>query len=54
MTIARFEEVACFDDEGRVEGMQFDSRERRVQQWREKKDDEEFERLVAKLRQKMN
>jgi hypothetical protein len=52
MTIARFEEVACFDDEGNVEGLQFDSKKRRLQEWRNKKDDEEFELLVAKLRQR--
>jgi hypothetical protein len=52
--IARLEEVATYDDEGRVEGMQFDSRERRIQQWKEKKEDEEFDRLIAKLRQKKN
>jgi hypothetical protein len=52
MTIARFEEVACFDDEGKVEGLQFDSKKRRLQEWRNKKDDEEFELLVAKLRQR--
>jgi hypothetical protein len=50
--IARLEEVAVYDDEGRVEGMQFDSRERRIQQWREKKEDQEFDRLIAKLKQK--
>jgi len=49
---ATFEEVAVYDDEGRVEGMQFDSRTRRIQQWREKKEDQEFELLVSKLRQK--
>ena len=54
MTIARFEEVACFDDEGRVDGMQFDSKARRLQEWREKKEDREFDRLIAKLRQKKN
>lgn len=52
LMIARLEEVATYDEDGRVEGMQFDSRERRIQQWREKKEDEEFERLIAKLRQK--
>ena len=52
MTIARFEEVVSFDDEGHVDGLQFDCKKRRLQEWREKKDDEEFGLLVAKLRQK--
>lgn len=50
--LARLEEVAVYDEEGRVEGMQFDGKARRMQQWREKKEDEEFEALIAKLRQK--
>lgn len=52
--IRRLEEVATYDDECRVEGMQFDSRERRIQQWKDKKDDEEFDRFIATLRQKKN
>lgn len=54
MRFASLDEVANYDDEGRVEGMQFESRERRIQQWKEKKEDEEFDRLIAKLRQRKN
>jgi hypothetical protein len=52
--IARWEEVVSWDEDGNVDGLQFDSRERRIQQWKEKKEDEEFDRLVAKLKQKKN
>lgn len=52
--IGRLEEVATYDDEGRLEGMQVDSVARRIQLWREKKEDEDFELLIAKLRQKKN
>jgi hypothetical protein len=54
MIACRVEEVATYDDDGRVEGMQFDGRERRIQQWREKKEAKEFDRLIAKLRQHKN
>ncbi len=54
MSFATLEEVAVYDDEGRVEGMQFDSRERRIQQWKEKKEDQEFDLLITKLRQHKN
>lgn len=49
--IAKWEEVVSWDEDGQVDGLQFDSRERRIQQWKEKKEDEEFDRLIAKLRQ---
>ncbi len=54
MTIATLVEVAVWDEEGAIEGLQFDGRERRIQEWREKKDEEEFDRLVAKIRQHNN
>jgi Skp family chaperone for outer membrane proteins len=41
-----------FDDDGEVDGFQFDGRERRMQEWREKKEGSDFDRLVAKLKQK--
>jgi hypothetical protein len=50
VTFAKFEEVAVFDDDGHVTGLQFDSRARRLQQWREKKEEEQYEKLFNKLR----
>jgi hypothetical protein len=52
--LAAIEEVAVYDEYGRVDGLQFDSKERRIQLWKEKKDDEAFDRLIAKLRQHKN
>jgi hypothetical protein len=52
--IASFKEVATFDENGRVDGMQFDSKQRRLQLWKEKKEAEEFDRLIAKLKQHKN
>lgn len=52
MSIATLEEVATWDDEGNVEGFQFDSRERRIQEWREKKEAEEFAALVDRLQKR--
>lgn len=49
--IVRLDEVATFDEDGRVDGMQFDSKQRRLQLWKEKKEAEEFDRLIAKLKQ---
>lgn len=54
MTLAMLDEVVTYDDEGRVDGFQFNSRERRLQQWREKKEDAEFEKLITKLRRHKN
>jgi hypothetical protein len=50
---ATFEDIG-FDDEGEIDGYQFDGRERRMQDWRESKEDAEFDKLVARLRQKKN
>lgn len=52
MSIARLEEVAIYDEDGRVEGIQFDSRERRIQEWRDKKEEREFAALVEKLQKR--
>lgn len=54
MSFASLDEVAVLDDDGRIEGLQFDGRERRIQEWREKKEAEEFDKLIAKLRQHKN
>jgi hypothetical protein len=54
MTLAMFDEVATFDDEGRVDGFQFNSRERRIQEWKEKKENDEFEKMITKLRRHKN
>lgn len=54
MTLAMFDEVATFDDEGRVDGFQFNSRERRLQEWKEKKENDEFEKMIIKLRRHKN
>lgn len=43
------EEVADFDEDGQIVGMQFDTRERAIQQWREKKEAEDFDRLCDRL-----
>lgn len=50
--IARFEDVAEFDEDGRVVGLQYDSRERRIQQWKEKKEAEQFAALCETLRKR--
>jgi hypothetical protein len=52
--LATWNEVAAWDEDGEVDGFQFDGRERRMQEWREAKEDQEFEKLVAKLRQHKN
>lgn len=52
MSIASLEEVAVFDDEGTIEGLQFDSRERAIQEWRDRKEKEEYERLFSRLYQR--
>lgn len=49
MTIATLDEVATWDEEGNVEGFQFDSRERSVQEWRDKKEDDEYSALFERL-----
>lgn len=52
MSIATLSEVATWDEEGVIDGLQFDSRARAIQQWREKKEAEEFDALVQKLHQR--
>ena len=54
MTLAMFDEVATFEDEGRVDGFQFNSRESRLQEWKEKKENDEFEKMITKLRRHKN
>ena len=41
-----------YDDDGNLEGFQVMGRERRLMEWREKKEQEEFERLCRRLRRK--
>jgi len=50
--IARLNEVISFSDDGEITGLQFDSRERRIQQWREKKEAEQFAELCEALRKR--
>lgn len=52
MSIATLEEVAVWDDEGNVEGLQFDGRERRIQEWKDRKEAEEFAALVERLQKR--
>lgn len=52
MSIARLEDVAVWDEDGNVDGLQFDGRERRIQQWREKQDGREFAELVERLQKR--
>lgn len=49
MTIATLDEVATWDDEGQIEGFQFGGRERALQEWKEKKEAEEFAALCERL-----
>jgi len=44
--------VATWDEDGVVEGFQFDSRERSIQEWRDKKEDEEYAALFEQLYQR--
>ena len=50
MTLASLEEVATLDDDGNIDGLQFDGRERRIQEWLDGKEDEEYKALFRKLR----
>lgn len=50
MSFATLEEVAIWDEDGNVEGLQFDGRERRIQEWKEKQEEKEFEKLLQALR----
>ena len=52
MSIATLDEVAVWDEDGKVEGLQFDGRERRLQQWRERKEEREFAKLVVSLQKR--
>jgi hypothetical protein len=49
MTLAIIDEVIEFDEDGRVDGLQFDSRERALQEWRERKEDREYQSLFVRL-----
>jgi len=49
MTIASLDEVASFDDDGNVTGLQFAGRERSIQEWRDAKEDAAYRKLFAKL-----
>jgi hypothetical protein len=49
MTIARLDEVATWDDEGNIEGLQFGGRDRSIQEWRDKQEELEYQRLFATL-----
>lgn len=48
MAFATIDEIG-FDDDGNVSGVQFDGRARRIQEWREKREEQEFRKLVARL-----
>lgn len=52
MSFAKLEEVAVWDDEGTIDGLQFDGRERRLQEWRERKEEREFAALVERLQKR--
>lgn len=52
MVFATLEEVAVWDEYGNVDGLQFDSRERRIQEWRERKEEREFAKLVESLQKR--
>jgi len=52
MSFARLEEVAVWDEEGTIDGLQFDGRERRLQEWRERKEEREFSALVERLQKR--
>lgn len=52
MVFATLDEVAVYDEDGNVDGLQFDSRERRIQEWRERKEAREFARLVESLQKR--
>lgn len=52
MTLARLDEVIGWDSDGNVDGLQFDSRARRIQEWRDKKEDAEFCALVERLQKR--
>lgn len=49
MTLATLDEIATWDEEGQIEGFQFGGRERSIQEWKEKKEAEEFEELCKRL-----
>jgi hypothetical protein len=50
MALATLDEVAVWDEDGNVDGLQFDGRERRLQEWRDRKEAIEFEKLCQSLR----
>jgi hypothetical protein len=52
MTLASLEEVAIRDEEGSIVGLQFDGRERSIQEWKERKEADEFAALVERLQKR--
>lgn len=52
MSIATLDEVAVWDDEGTIDGLQFDGRERRIQEWKDKQEAKEFAALVERLQKR--
>lgn len=52
MPLATLDDVAEFDDEGSIVGLQFDSRERAIRDWKERQDQAEFDALCERLYQR--
>lgn len=52
MTIHSFGEIAEYDEDGQLTGFQFEGRERAIQEWREKKEEDEFRELVERLQKR--
>jgi hypothetical protein len=46
------DELEIFDQDGNVDGFEFDSKERRIQEWRDKKEEREFAALVQRLQKR--
>ncbi len=49
MTITTLDAVIQYDEDGRIEGLQFDGRERAIQNWRDRKEVEEYRSLFDRL-----
>lgn len=49
MTIATLDDVIAWDDDGEIDGLQFDGRERAIQEWRDRKEEEEYKALFQRL-----
>jgi len=50
--IATLSEVVEFDEDGHVDGLQFDGRERAIQEWRDRKEAAEYTQLFERLYQR--